>query len=919
MNPKHHKPRCPSDQNPLKTRICNQGFVLETLPNVQRPGPSFPGLNPLSVRISSKNQSLIPIIYQYQPSILHKTSSSFYSKKKPNKTPIEDDKKVSSYKIPFLPPLERLNNSSMSGFFNTKQAEFFDSLKKQGSGFELEARHTRFLVEKLSGKLNLDKRYKPAFSIEKAPLVTKTSVIEKLPLLDPSLKRPFSKVDKYIELIMKNVTNLDEFIYLYQESSVEDPYELEVIDYERVKEQGLKEYFTISRQGLCLYENGKPSDFVPLAIWLKERETYDRIKSLRFFSKFRKWKTLRMWKRNLVNSKRKQNRDALEASLFILIPRFRESLLLHKSCCIEIEKLTFMGLSQPQSYTTEIPNLEEFQSQQARKRGIISQKLKELSSECREQVRNCFQDRLELLRNGEDVTKKDPYEEQLKKTQEKGFKSKDTAYENIGFVEELSYEKRSQLRKECSLFLRFAYLVDFLTLDSLKNVYNNSLVELLSDMGSLLNVKESISFSERVNKPISKLKDPLFHLSINAVFSKQIPEAFIKTQIIPNYLPPPLGSSKLEDFSLLCHICIKEESRIKPKIEEEGPEEEEDSDLYYDDEKTFTREICPNLYKIWLEIQPNQEEFLQGILLAIKEGGDSLQVFERWSRHEEMTPFVNILEEWDDMLGEEWELPESCYLNPSDVLSPLELESYLLQLKEILNKAFQRVETYLAGFNEFLMLYWENSRFDPLVFKNSRIIREAETIKETLLLINYQKEVLEEKVPSQADLGLFRIDSTELRDLLLPSPQVLWKKLQIILPEELRFRARVLKDWMLGSSLTMKAGIGSLEDFVKQRNSVQEIENEYTGVKRKLEELNQMAIILKDAGFELKKEEEGLLIDTNQLSVRLSIGLASVLEALAKGMESNALKISRQLIPELIKFVNELDYKVKNINYIIYT
>lgn len=42
----------------------------------------------------------------------------------------------------------------------------------------------------------------------------------------------------------------------------------------------------------------------------------------------------------------------------------------------------------------------------------------------------------------------------------------------------MSYEKRSELRKECSKFLRFSYLVDFLAMESLSNIYTLSCQEL---------------------------------------------------------------------------------------------------------------------------------------------------------------------------------------------------------------------------------------------------------------------------------------------------------------------------------------------------------------------------------------------------------------------------------------------------------
>ena len=91
-------------------------------------------------------------------------------------------------------------------------------------------------------------------------------------------KRPASKLDKYIDLILKNVTNVNEFMYL-KRASDDDPYDLSVVDFKKVQEEEkkghLREYYTISRKGLCHYLNGKPIEFLQLAYWLKERETYD--------------------------------------------------------------------------------------------------------------------------------------------------------------------------------------------------------------------------------------------------------------------------------------------------------------------------------------------------------------------------------------------------------------------------------------------------------------------------------------------------------------------------------------------------------------------------------------------------------------------------------------------------------------------
>lgn len=101
----------------------------------------------------------------------------------------------------------------------------------------------------------------------------------------------------------------------------------------KVKSGKTKDYYTISKKGFSHYVNGKPCDFIALAFWLKEREIYDQIKSLKFFKKFRKWKTLRMWKKNVVRHKTNKCKRNLEAKLFILDPVLRNTLLKHKELC----------------------------------------------------------------------------------------------------------------------------------------------------------------------------------------------------------------------------------------------------------------------------------------------------------------------------------------------------------------------------------------------------------------------------------------------------------------------------------------------------------------------------------------------------------------------------------------------------------
>ncbi len=70
------------------------------------------------------------------------------------------------------------------------------------------------------------------------------------------------------------------------------------------------------------------------------------------------------------------------------------------------------------------------------------------------------------------------------------------------------------MRKECSRFIKFSYLVDFVALNSLKNIYTFSVQEILTELREIVSYTEPKIAKEKGFKPISKPKEPLFLSSL---------------------------------------------------------------------------------------------------------------------------------------------------------------------------------------------------------------------------------------------------------------------------------------------------------------------------------------------------------------------------------------------------------------------
>jgi len=299
------------------------------------------------------------------------------------------------------------------------------------------------------------------------------------------------------------------------ESGSGNPYDLTVCQYHNRDEQ---RYYTLSAKGITLYLRETPIEFITLGDWLIERDSYNHIKELSFFKKFKRWKFLRMWRKNIISHKRAKARRMLEEKLFILDDIFRDKLLKHREQCIEMQKLRFVDLAKA---STECANLEDFSADQSKHKELVSEKIQNCSERCRVNVKSAIDKMLNELRErivaelslDEEQRKNNPSSSAMNQAggnaSMKGKKS-NSVFENLGFPDHMTYGHRSNLRKECSRFLRYAYLVDFLAMESLTAIYIDTVEEFINRLRYLDNVEIEIKneqdlFQNRASQPMFKL------------------------------------------------------------------------------------------------------------------------------------------------------------------------------------------------------------------------------------------------------------------------------------------------------------------------------------------------------------------------------------------------------------------------------
>lgn len=78
-------------------------------------------------------------------------------------------------------------------------------------------------------------------------------------------------------------------------------------------------------------------------------------------------------------------------------------------------------------------------------------------------------------------------------------------FEQLGFKQNLKYGPRSKLRKSCSRFLRFSYLLDFIALETLANIYVDSVKDTIIRIRDVAAIKPDLDLKKVVKNALGEV------------------------------------------------------------------------------------------------------------------------------------------------------------------------------------------------------------------------------------------------------------------------------------------------------------------------------------------------------------------------------------------------------------------------------
>jgi dynein heavy chain len=193
-------------------------------------------------------------------------------------------------------------------------------------------------------------------------------------------KKPqqWSELDKFIELLLDSKSD-EETVFLYLNPNESgDPYDLQVTTYLGADPK----HYTLSSKGITEYEQRIPREFLSLGQWLIERDSYNHIKTYRFFSQFNKWKFMRMWKKTIKHQNRVKAMNQLEEKLFILQDTFRSHLMQHRTLMLQMSQVCFIDVCR----TGDTKNIDEFTSAQMNMIKKAKKQITDASTNSRENI-----------------------------------------------------------------------------------------------------------------------------------------------------------------------------------------------------------------------------------------------------------------------------------------------------------------------------------------------------------------------------------------------------------------------------------------------------------------------------------------------------------------------------------------------------
>lgn len=238
-------------------------------------------------------------------------------------------------------------------------------------------------------------------------------------------------------------------------------------------------------------------------------------------------------------------------------------------------------------------------------------------------------------------------------------------------------------------------------------------------------------------------------------------------------------------------------------------------------------------------------------------GLEKIQCFTRWSKHGDLKDYADILEEWDDIVGDKWEEPETLTLSPlSWIIDTPTFRNKQDRVTDVVTAAFTKANQFLARFQPILEIYWRNKQFDINILVDEGLKNQVESLSHVMKLFKFYQAHFASNLPASTDIGLLQLDSTVIKNKLQPTPKEFNDKIEVLVPQMTRERTDHAKSWLSQSIQDLRGEVNNVEQFVVQQRFLNAIEARFQFVRDKIDLYGQFYGVLMEHALNKPRKEE---------------------------------------------------------------
>lgn len=173
------------------------------------------------------------------------------------------------------------------------------------------------------------------------------------------------------------------------------------------------------------------------------------------------------------------------------------------------------------------------------------------------------------------------------------------------------------------------------------------------------------------------------------------------------------------------------------------------------------------MQNFWIELKPDKQDFQARIIDNFERGLEKIQCFTRWGKNADLKRFADVLEEWDDIVGDNWDEQEMTTLNPMPWISDTDVfKTKKEQVDNRVQEAYNKAQHFLKRFQPILEIYWRNKQFDINCLTDEKLKNPVETIGYVMKLFKYFQGHFQSNLPATTDIGMLQLDSKEIKTKL---------------------------------------------------------------------------------------------------------------------------------------------------------